>query len=58
MRDSSSSSSSSSLLGLSSDVWLDGVDEVGCLQQVLLGDQSFSAKRGSLGQMLCPCFLV
>ena len=45
--------------GLFSDVWLDGIDEFGCLQPVgLVGATELFCKRGSLGTVLCSCFLV
>ena len=45
--------------GLFSDVWLGGIDEFGCLQPVgLVGATELFCKRGSLGTVLCSCFLV
>ena len=44
--------------GLSSDIYLYSVDEVGCLQQILFGAAELFCKRGSLGPVLCSCSLV
>ena len=40
-----------------SDVCLDGIDEFGCLQQVLFGAQSFSAGVAPWGQCCVQCFI-